>query len=52
MFPVQHTDAELCSYCLTGHGPEWREHPEPDWAIGRWLMRARLTRWMFRKHTE
>jgi hypothetical protein len=47
MFPVQHTDQELCSYCLTGHGPEWQEYPEPDWWGGRWLMRSRLTRWMF-----
>ena len=37
---------ELCSWCLTGHGPNWVEYPEPDWPVGRWLKQSRLFRWM------
>ena len=39
MFPVQHTDEEVCSYCLTGHAPGWMEPEEPNWWLGRWLKR-------------
>jgi hypothetical protein len=36
---------ELCSWCFTNHGPEWLG--EPVGRVGQWLMRSKLTRWLF-----
>jgi len=37
---------ELCSYCLTGHGPAWQDFPDPPPnRFARFMLRHRITRW-------
>ena len=54
MFPVQHTDEELCSYCLAGHALDWVDTSAVpgELTVGEWLRRSRLTRWWFRRRSS